>query len=173
MRKLFEIRDEPRATFQDVMRVHLLFAACIALFVACGEVILWSGAFADIGTWKWLLRPALAVYFAYFTIYTMLFLREKRLIKGIMELRPQELDMAVARALVAVQILRTAHFTAFAVIGLTLLVLTGERLDLYAPLTLALLGLWLVRPRRKRWETVFRQAATQYPGVSETPWAAP
>lgn len=120
---------------------------------------------------EWLVRAGIALSIVYDLVLNVT-IRESGVLKTTMSLRPQEFDKAVTRSLTATQLLSSAQGVGPAPAGFIGFVLTGNPLDFYVPAALSVVLLVLSRPRRSHWELVFRRAATEYPGVSPSPWGS-
>ena len=88
-----------------------------------------------------------------------------------MKVDPRKPDLVVKNALEATQIFRSSLSHLPAILRVVLFILSGERLDLYVPVSASVLLLTLIRPTRKHWEETYAMASREYPGISPSPWA--
>ena len=170
-----DFSDDPVEAFSQVRTFHWAVSAFLLVLVATGELVHATahqpeGHLIDVGDADWFIRIGLLFYAGYTTFSLLLLYREKRMIESLMRLQPLEMDGAVTRALATSQVLRSVISFGVGVLAFSVFVLTADRITLYVGALLSLGLLVLMRPRRGRWEAVFREASLTYPGVSASPW---
>lgn len=166
-----EFSDEPGRAFKQLRVLHFALAAAVPIMVYAAEIIVsqHDGPIVDLEGFTWALRLLLAGY-ALSNVILMVWINEERLVARGMKVEPRKPNLVVKNALEATQVIRSFFSLMPTILGMILLLLSEERLDLYVPVTISVLLLALIRPTRKHWEKVFRQAANRYPGTSPSPW---
>ena len=166
-----EFSDEPGRAFKQLRVFHFAVAASVLVMVYAAEITVSQndGPIVDIEGFAWALRVGLAGY-ALQIVILMVWINEKRVVARGMKVEPRKPNLVVKNALEATQITRSSLSLTPAVVGMILFILSGERLDLYVPVSASLLLLTLTRPTRKHWEKTYAMASRQYPDVSPSPW---
>ncbi len=168
-----EFSDDPVKAFKQLRLFHFAFAASVLLMAYAAEIIVSrnDGQIVDLEGFAWALRLLLAGY-ALSGVILMVWINEKRFVATGMKAEPRKPDFVVKGALEATQMIRSSSSLLPTTLGMVLFILSGERLDLYVPVSASVLLLTLTRPTHKHWEETYAMASREYPGVSPTPWAA-
>jgi len=168
-----EFSDDPVKAFKQLRLLHFAFAASVLLMAYAAEIIVSrnDGPIVDLEGFAWALRLLLAGY-ALSGVILMVWINEKRFVATGMKAEPRKPDFVVKGALEATHMIRSSSSLLPTTLGMVLFILSGERLDLYVPVSASVLLLTLTRPTHKHWEETYAMASREYPGISPSPWAA-
>ncbi len=167
-----EFSDDPVKAFKQLRVFHFALAAAALIMVYAAEITVSQNdaPIVDLEGFAWALRLFLAGYVLSIVIF-MILIKEGRFVAKGMKVEPGKPDLVVKNALEATQVIRSAFSLAPATLGMTLFILSGERLDLYVPVSASVLLLFFTRVTRKHWEETYAMASREYPGISPSPWA--
>ncbi len=166
-----EFSDDPVKAFKQLRVFHFALAAAVPIMVYAAEITVSQNdaPIVDLEGFAWALRLFLAGH-AFQIVILMVWINERRLVAKGMKVEPRKPDLVVKNAMEATQVMRSALSLAPATLGMLLFMLSGERLDLYVPVSASVLLLTLTRVTRKHWEETYAMASREYPGVSPSPW---
>jgi len=166
----------PAKAFKQVWIIHGLMAGGVLVCAVAGETVIRvdpeferRGGYTAFGDVAWAVRAAALLFLVQMALLLLL-TPERWVLRKVMELRPQNIDLAVTRTLTSVQVVRSAQGPVVATFGVLLFFGSADRSDIYVSAVFALNLLFFWHPTRSQWESFFHRAATQYEGVSARPW---
>ena len=170
-----EFSEDATEAFKQATLIHYISGASIPLLILAGELTAGSDAFEPDGIFglegqqQWL-ALVIVVFIVLLGVSVIFTFTELRILRRLMSLEPRRADLAVLQAITSTQVVRSIQPTFVATYGLILYFITTERLELYIAGGFGILLVAFFRPSRNHWESVFRRASTDYPGVSPSPW---